>query len=433
MERPRIAAALLVASLLILATTASGGERAGAIEGGNNASDMAASVVRITYDGKFACTGSVVGDRWILTAYHCITDAPPPFNWALLRVQVWRNGTVGAGEVYRSPLAGEPLRRPGSRAPQGQSPGYSDVLLLRTTNAMPSWVKTIPLAPSWPAVDTTLTQYGYGRTIGNMAQSWASNLQKTPDHDLRRVDCPRGLAWTSGHLCARGTRSRAWKGDSGGPLLWRLHGNWQQVGDFSIYPNSASAYWRAFWSQSDGSTRDWIRSYVTGTIAANTILRDVSGAAWLYQSDGYRHWIPTAAVYNCLTARGTPVNSGWPLRQIETLPDWGGSSGWATCTPPPPPPPTWREQETPNHPVNTFTNYHNASGMGTPVAAGQWVDVACRVYDPTIASSNPDGWWYRIHSSPWNDRYFATANTFMNGDPYGGPYTHNTDFNVAVC
>jgi len=111
------------------------------------------------------------------------------------------------------------------------------------------------------------------------------------------------------------------------------------------------------------------------------------------------------------------------------------SPGAPPCTssPPPPPPQTWTEQETPNHPVNTFTNYHNASGMGSPIAAGQWVEVSCRVYDPTIASVNPDGYWYRIASSPWNNAYYSPANTFMNGDPYGGPYTHNTDFSVPVC
>ena len=100
---------------------------------------------------------------------------------------------------------------------------------------------------------------------------------------------------------------------------------------------------------------------------------------------------------------------------------------------PPPPPSNHLEQETPNHPVNTFTNYHNASGMGPAIPAGQWVEVSCRVYDPTIASVNPDGWWYRIASSPWNNAYYSPANTFMNGDPYGGPYTHNTDFSVPVC
>ncbi|HJZ38387.1 MAG TPA: cutinase family protein [Solirubrobacterales bacterium] len=102
-------------------------------------------------------------------------------------------------------------------------------------------------------------------------------------------------------------------------------------------------------------------------------------------------------------------------------------------SPAPTPPQSRLEQETPNHPVNTFTNYHNASDMGPAIAAGQWVEVSCRVYDPTIVSVNPDGWWYRIASAPWSNSYYSPANTFMNGDPYGGPYTHNTDFSVPVC
>lgn len=131
---------------------------------------------------------------------------------------------------------------------------------------------------------------------------------------------------------------------------------------------------------------------------------------------------------------GTPGTGG------STGSSGGGSapgSGAPSPSPPSPspspPPANHNEQETPNHPVNTFTNYHNASGMGPAIAAGQWVEVSCRVYDPTIASVNPDGYWYRIASAPWNNTYYSPANTFMNGDPYGGPYTHNTDFSVPVC
>jgi hypothetical protein len=125
------------------------------------------------------------------------------------------------------------------------------------------------------------------------------------------------------------------------------------------------------------------------------------------------------------------INDGQPISQPSP-----GVPACPSSTPPPPPPPpptTWSEQETPNHPVNTFTDYHNASGIGQPIAAGQWVQVSCKVYDPTIASVNPDGYWYRIATSPWNNAYYSPANTFMNGDPYGGPYTHNTDFNVPNC
>lgn len=93
---------------------------------------------------------------------------------------------------------------------------------------------------------------------------------------------------------------------------------------------------------------------------------------------------------------------------------------------------TFAEQQG-SHGVNTFTNYQNASGVGQRVNAWTWVAVSCKVYDSTIASVNPDGYWYRLASSPWYDAYYAPANTFMNGDPAGGPYTHNTDFSVPDC
>ncbi|MCW2980479.1 MAG: domain containing protein [Solirubrobacterales bacterium] len=156
-------------------------------------------------------------------------------------------------------------------------------------------------------------------------------------------------------------------------------------------------------------------------------------------------------------AANVPGSADAMWEQASQVGGPGGGSGWinehfvadgqalgqpspgipaCTSSAPPPAPPTqttWSEQETPNHPVNTFTNYHNASGMGPAIAAGQWVEVSCKVYDPTIASVNPDGYWYRIASSPWNNGYYSPANTFMNGDPYGGPYTHNTDFSVPDC
>jgi hypothetical protein len=134
-----------------------------------------------------------------------------------------------------------------------------------------------------------------------------------------------------------------------------------------------------------------------------------SSASYCYSGDGPDHWVTAGGVESNHVA-------------------WGGGGGL-----PPPPPQTWSEQETPNHPVNSFTNYHNASGMGPAISAGQWVQVSCKVYDPTIQSVNPDGYWYRIASAPWNNAYYSPANTFMNGDPYGGPYTHNTDFAVPDC
>ena len=64
-----------------------------------------------------------------------------------------------------------------------------------------------------------------------------------------------------------------------------------------------------------------------------------------------------------------------------------------------------------------------------------WVDVSCKLKPAsTIGSAYPDGYWYRIASAPWNNQYYAVANTFWNGDiPGQTPYTHNTDFAVPDC
>jgi len=43
------------------------------------------------------------------------------------------------------------------------------------------------------------------------------------------------------------------------------------------------------------------------------------------------------------------------------------------------------------------------------------------------------GYWYRLADPPWNDHYYAAANTFLNGDPLEGPYYWNTDFRVPDC
>jgi hypothetical protein len=72
------------------------------------------------------------------------------------------------------------------------------------------------------------------------------------------------------------------------------------------------------------------------------------------------------------------------------------------------------------------------SGQHLPPLA--FVRVSCRVYVSGVASAHPDGYWYRIVSKPWNDKYLAAANTFWNGsNVIRGPGVKNTDFHVPLC
>ena len=132
---------------------------------------------------------------------------------------------------------------------------------------------------------------------------------------------------------------------------------------------------------------------------------------------------------------GDPWNGPYSHNTDFNVPDCGQTPVTKSGTPPSGPPPgeaTTVEQEGHNG-VHTFSNYHNASGAGPNIGPAATVHVSCKVLDGTITSTNPDGYWYRLADAPWSDGYYAPANTFMNGDPWNGPYTHNTDFNVPNC
>lgn len=113
-------------------------------------------------------------------------------------------------------------------------------------------------------------------------------------------------------------------------------------------------------------------------------------------------------------------------------------------SPPPTSPPTAppqavitvRQEQQGRHGADTFANPTNASGKGPRIEPGAWVEVSCKLRpSSTIASASPDGYWYRIHSAPWNNQYYAVANTFMNGDTPATPQSewHNTDMSVPDC
>jgi hypothetical protein len=198
------------------------------------------------------------------------------------------------------------------------------------------------------------------------------------------------------------------------------------AGEFYVQNADGGIYWRSApdWNTAEAASGN---GFYPGTVIRPTCYQ--MGAANVPGSSDSM-WEQASWV------SGPGTGSGWINEHFiaDNQPINQPSPGVPACSSPAPPPPqTWSEQETPNHPVNTFTNYHNASGMGQEIAAGQWVQVSCKVYDPTIGSVNPDGYWYRIASAPWSNGYYAPANTFMNGDPYGGPYTHNTDFSVPNC
>jgi hypothetical protein len=81
--------------------------------------------------------------------------------------------------------------------------------------------------------------------------------------------------------------------------------------------------------------------------------------------------------------------------------------------------------------VTTFRDYEDATGGGQEIGADQTVEVSCKIFAPMIESAEPEGFWYRIHSKPWDDEYYAVANAFRNISGAGEGI--DTDPNVPNC
>jgi len=92
----------------------------------------------------------------------------------------------------------------------------------------------------------------------------------------------------------------------------------------------------------------------------------------------------------------------------------------------------YSEEEYSKNGASTF-RFLDGSSPGQPLEFEEYVQVSCKIYNTTLQSAKPDGYWYRISSFPWDNHYYAVANTFLNGDPPSGPYTHNTDFKIPDC
>lgn len=216
----RLLASLLGTVLAAAGLVAGGTGTAAAVVGGTDAPAGAypyqVELWKRTSTGDWhpSCGGSIIGDRWILTAAHCAEATTAD----RMIVTVGSNTLDPAGTVYR---VQETIRHQDYNGNAAGNPNDIGLLKLTTPIAYTPLVQPIALPdpPQFPSGTATLT--GWGKTSGNGQAS--NTLRQATVTVLTVAECQArwyGQNINANHVCTydKGTGQSACEGDSGGPL-----------------------------------------------------------------------------------------------------------------------------------------------------------------------------------------------------------------------
>ncbi|XP_071067539.1 brain-specific serine protease 4 isoform X2 [Dasypus novemcinctus] len=212
------------------------------IVGGEDSSDAEWPwVVSLQKNGRHHCAGSLLTDRWVVTAAHCFKgslDKPSQFSVLL---GAWQLGNPG----LRSQKVGVAGVQP-HPAYSWKEGARADIALVRLEHAVQFSERVLPVCLPGPSVrlspDTNCWIAGWGSIHDGVPLPAPQTLQKLKVPIIDAEVCSR-LYWrgagqraiTEDMLCAgylEGERD-ACLGDSGGPLMCQVEGAWLLAGIIS--------------------------------------------------------------------------------------------------------------------------------------------------------------------------------------------------------
>jgi secreted trypsin-like serine protease len=294
-----------VCTLVLAISTTIGSRPASATVDGSSSAAARPWTALISVPGNGVCSGSLIAERWVLTAAHCARKQLLGLPGDVFNVaRSASDFTVRFGDASSGWTAKVDRVVALKQKWNADGGGFKDdVALLQLASSAPASLSPLPLRSSDSSAPTNASVQlnGWGRTTprGPAGQT----LSSTNASDwLLASSCPVPTA-----VCYKAqphATSYPEAGDSGGPVVEWVRGGPIQVGVYSgpgPIPRPTTLQYgasiRAFHS---------MIAQTTGLpqVARNSIVRDrVSGASWLVDGDGFRHWIPDGGTYNCLIGK----------------------------------------------------------------------------------------------------------------------------------
>jgi chymotrypsin len=178
------------------------------------------------------CGGSLVDERHVITAAHCITSTQDPYTVTVGLHD--RNGVTYMEQIIK-------VEKIYVHEQYDEATTANDVAILYLSKSVQvtDKVNFICLPGAEAKIDDKVYLAGWGRTSGNGDASVV--LKQT---DLTVTNC--GKFWAPSQfdakkqICAVISRSGACQGDSGGPLMYQSNGQWYLNGIVSFGENTCN-------------------------------------------------------------------------------------------------------------------------------------------------------------------------------------------------